>query len=235
LIFFQRGSIKYIQRLKGAYALGGCLLFLLITGLFAPFLFFLIFFNIATLSLTKLGLTPHGAVLLFTFILIGSIINIPVSRKRFYVEEPTPFRYSFLYYRPPRVREQVIAVNVGGAVIPTVFSLYLLFNKAPLFPAIIATAIVALVCKRMAKLVPGVGIKIPALVPPIVAAVLAFILAGGNAAPVAFISGALGTLIGADLLNLHRMNELGAQVLSIGGAGVFDGIFLVGMAAAFLT
>lgn len=215
--------------------MGGCLLFLLITGLFAPFLFFLIFFNIATLSLTKLGLTPYWAVLLFTSILIGSIINIPVSRQRFYVEEPTPFRYPFLYYRPPRVREQVIAVNVGGAIIPTLFSLYLLFNKAPLLPAVTATIIVALVCKRMAKLVPGVGIKIPAFLPPVLAALLALILAGNNAAPVAFISGAMGTLIGADLLNLNRMNELGAQVLSIGGAGVFDGIFLVGMVAAFLT
>ena len=215
--------------------MGGCLLFLLITGLFAPLLFFLLFFNIATLSLTKLGLTPHGAVMLFTAILIGSIINIPISRKRFYLEEPTPFGYSFLYYRPPRVREQVVAINVGGAVIPTVYSLYLLFNKAPLYPTIVATAIVAIVCKRLARLVPGVGIKIPALIPPILAALLAIILAGNNAAPVAFISGALGTLIGADLLNLNRLDELGSHVLSIGGAGVFDGIFLVGMVAAFLT
>lgn len=215
--------------------MGGCLLFLLLAGVFAPFMFFMLFFNIATLSLTKLGLTPHGAVLLFTAILLGSIINIPVSKKRFQVVEPTPFRYPFLYYNPPRVREQVIAVNIGGCVIPTAFSIYLLFTRAPMLPAVIATIIVALVCKRMARLVPGVGIKIPALIPPILAAFLAFVMAGSNAAPVAFISGALGTLIGADLMNLHRMDEMGAQVLSIGGAGVFDGIFLVGIVAAFLT
>jgi len=40
---------------------------------------------------------------------------------------------------------------------------------------------------------------------------------------VAFISGVLGTLIGADLLNLGKLRELGAPVASIGGAGTFDG------------
>lgn len=215
--------------------MAGCLLFLLFAGVFAPFMFFMLFFNIATLSLTKLGLSPHGAVLLFTAILLGSIINIPVSKKRFQVVEPTPFRYPFLYYNPPRVREQVIAVNIGGCVIPTAFSIYLLFTRVPMLPAVIATIIVALVCKRMARLVPGVGIKIPALIPPILAAFLAIVMAGSNPAPVAYISGTLGTLIGADLMNLHRMDEMGAQVLSIGGAGVFDGIFLVGIVAAFLT
>lgn len=213
----------------------GCLIYLLLTALFAPLLLFLLFFNIATLSLTKLGLTPTGAVLLFTSILVGSIINIPVSRKRYEVIEPTPFRYPFLFYNPPRVREQVIAVNVGGAVIPTVFSLYLLFTRVEMLPAVVATAIMALVCKRMAKIVRGVGIRMPALIPPILAALLALILAGRNAAPVAFIAGTLGTLIGADLLNLHRLNQMGAQVLSIGGAGVFDGVFLAGMVAAFLS
>lgn len=215
--------------------MGSCLAFLLLSLVFAPLFFFLLFFNIATFSFTKLGLSPGGAVFLFSAILFGSIVNIPVSRKRFYVVEPTPFRYPFLFYYPPRVREQVIAVNLGGAVIPSLFSLYLLFTIAPLGTTIAAIAIVALVCKKLAKLVPGVGIKIPALIPPLIAAFVALILARENAAPVAFISGVLGTLIGADLLNLQRLDEMGAQVLSIGGAGVFDGIFLVGIVATFLT
>ncbi len=215
--------------------MAGCLLFLLLAGVFAPLMFFLLFFNIATFSLTKLGLTSQGAVLLFTAVLLGSIINIPISKKRIVVMEPTPFRHPFLFYNPPRVRKQVIAVNVGGCIIPTVFSLNLLLTRAPVLPSVVATLIVALVCHRMARLVPGVGIKIPALIPPILAAVLALIMAGSSAAPVAYVSGTLGTLIGADLMNLNRLDELGTQVLSIGGAGVFDGIFLVGIMAALLT
>ncbi len=215
--------------------MGSCLAFLLFSLVFAPLFFFLLFFNIATFSFTKLGLSSGGAVLLFSAILLGSIVNIPVSRKRFYIEEPTPFRHPFLFYYPPRVREQVIAVNLGGAVIPSLFSIYLLVTVAPLPPTVAAVAVVAIVCKYLARPVPGVGIRMPALIPPLVAALVALLLTRGNAAPVAFISGVLGTLIGADLLNLHRLDEMGAQVLSIGGAGVFDGIFLVGIVAAFLT
>jgi len=213
----------------------GCLVLILLFGLFLPALFFIFFFNIAALSFTKLGLSPLGAVLLFTSILLGSVVNIPVSKKRIYVEEPHVFRFPFLFYYPPRVREQVIAVNLGGAVIPTFFSLYLLFTRAPLIPTVVATAIVTAVCKKLARPVPGVGISMPAFIPPLIAASAALILTKGDAASVAFIAGVLGTLIGADLLNLHYLDELGAQVLSIGGAGVFDGIFLVGIVAAFLT
>jgi len=48
-----------------------------------------------------------------------------------------------------------------------------------------------------------------------------------KAAPLAYISGSLGTLIGADLLNLDRINGLGAPAASIGGAGTDNGFGLV--------
>jgi len=202
--------------------------------LLLPILMFIFFFQVAAFSFTKLGLSPQGAVLLFALCLIGGIINIPVSRQRFTVEEGRSIPFPFLFYYPPRVREQVIAVNLGGAVIPVVFSLYLL-GRAPLWPTLAAAAVVTAVAKALARPVPGVGISLPAFVPPLVAAAVAVLLAGENAAPVAYIAGVWGTLVGADLLNLHRLRELGAHILSIGGAGVFDGIFLVGVVAALLA
>jgi uncharacterized membrane protein len=51
---------------------------------------------------------------------------------------------------------------------------------------------------------------------------------------VAYVSGTLGTLIGADLTNLHSIGKLGAPVASIGGAGTFDGVFLSGLIAVLL-
>lgn len=42
-------------------------------------------------------------------------------------------------------------------------------------------------------------------------------------------------MIGADLMNLHRLAELGAPIASIGGAGTFDGIFLTGLLAVLLA
>jgi putative Mg2+ transporter-C (MgtC) family protein len=50
-----------------------------------------------------------------------------------------------------------------------------------------------------------------------------------------WITSAIGTLIGADLLNLRKIRGLGAPVASIGGAGTFDGIFLAGIIAVLLT
>jgi len=51
----------------------------------------------------------------------------------------------------------------------------------------------------------------------------------------AYIAGSLGTLIGADLLNLDKVRGLGAPVASIGGAGKFDGIFLTGIVAVLFA
>ncbi len=87
----------------------------------------------------------------------------------------------------------------------------------------------------VAKPVKGVGIVTPAFVSPIVAAVVALILSPSSAVIIAYVSGVMGTLIGADLLNLHRISELGAPIASIGGAGTFDGIFLSGIIAVILA
>ena len=75
----------------------------------------------------------------------------------------------------------------------------------------------------------------PVWISPLISAGLAFLLARDNPAPVAYISGVVGTLIGADLLNWPNFKKLGSHLVSIGGAGVFDGIFLSGMVAALIT
>ena len=212
----------------------GCVFPLFMMVFLLPLFFAIIFFNITAVSFAKLGLTSEGAFLLLLASLIGGMINIPITKQRYRVEQPQQLIHPFIFYTPPQVREQVICINVGGAVIPVVFSLYLL-PRTPLAAAAITTIVVALVAKALARPVPGVGIRLPAFIPPIVSAIMALLLAGHNAAPVAYIAGVLGTLIGADILNYPRFKEMGAQMLSIGGAGVFDGIFLVGVIAALLA
>jgi len=129
----------------------------------------------------------------------------------------------------------VIAVNIGGAVIPTLLSLYLLLKNRIWSSAAVATLVVTFVCYSLAQPVPGIGIAIPSLVPPIIAATVALLVARANVAAVAYVSGSLGTLIGADLLNLGKVQGLGAPVVSIGGAGTFDGVFLTGILAVLLA
>jgi uncharacterized membrane protein len=129
----------------------------------------------------------------------------------------------------------VIAVNVGGAVIPTVMSIYLLIRHELWAKGLVGTAIVALVLHWLANPLPGVGIAVPVFLPAVTTAIVAILLSRDRAAPLAYIAGSMGTLIGADLTNLDKVSGLGAPVASIGGAGTFDGIFLTGILAVLLA
>jgi uncharacterized membrane protein len=236
-----------------------------------PIVFIIIFFNIANTSFRTLQLSQTGATILLIGSLVGSSINIPLTRRRIQLADPVMANLSpmlqqiatVFHYYPPAVVEEVLAVNVGGALIPLGFSFYLLTRPTTsVIAAVIATVVVAAVAKLLARPVPGVGITLPGYIPPLIAALAAYLLAremgdGVSAAPVAYISGTLGALIGADLLNLPLVlrggllaasptrfwpgsiaRKTGAtppRILSIGGAGIFDGIFLAGIIAAFLA
>ncbi len=207
------------------------LIFLLLT----PFLLFML----PAVAFAKLGLSPFAGLAFFFFCLAGSLINIPVYRKELdYYEEPdntTEIFSRFFGIRVPEVHERIIALNLGGAILPGLLSLYLLTIVNP-GPAFLATAITAVFSYHLSKPVRGVGIVIPAFIPPIIAAVAALVFADkANAPAVAYISGVMGTLIGADLLRLHQLKTFRLSFLSIGGAGVFDGIFIVGIISVLLA
>lgn len=181
----------------------------------------------------RLGISSRMALLLLLVSLVGSYINIPVAHLP--EEQVVTAREIDIFgmrYVVPAVADwpgTVIAVNVGGALVPCLLSLYLLIKNNLWIRASIATALVAAVCYMIATPVAGFGIAIPAFVPPIVTTIVALVIADRNVAAVAYISGSLGTLIGADLLNLTNLQAMGAPVVSIGGAGTFDGIFLTGI------
>ncbi|HOJ38850.1 MAG TPA: DUF1614 domain-containing protein [bacterium] len=211
------------------------ILFLLFLFLL-PFFFLLIQIEIVRLALSKLGLSPAAAFAIVLLSLIGSSINIPlVSREAPAWQSFRPEIFPLLapFRMPELVQRQVIAINLGGAVIPLLLCLYLL-PKAPALPTFFATLISTLICFYLSRVVPGLGVTIPAFIPPLVAVSLAYLFSPGNKIPVAYISGVLGVLIGADLLNLPHL-ETYPGVMSIGGAGVYDGIFLVGIISALLA
>jgi uncharacterized membrane protein len=120
-------------------------------------------------------------------------------------------------------------------VIPIMLSFYLLVRYGLWGTGAVAVAIVAVVVHQMAAPVRGLGISVPTLAPPLLAAFVALVLSRRFAAPLAYIGGSLGVLIGADLLNLGVLRGLGAPVASIGGAGTFDGVFLTGVIAVLLA
>src|SRR6266704_2735433 len=188
-----------------------------------------------------LPLTPgFFSILLVLFgTLIGSYFNLPVAvlpGKPVMSGQIVDF-YGMRYVVPVVVSwpGTVLAVNVGGAVIPTMMSIYLMIRYQLWLKAAIGIAVVAFVIHAMATPVAGIGIAVPVFAPVVITAILAFILPREYAAPLAYIGGSMGTLIGADLLNLDKITNLGAPVASIGGAGTFDGIFLTGILAVLLA
>ncbi|MCI0441236.1 MAG: DUF1614 domain-containing protein [Chloroflexi bacterium] len=207
---------------------------IVVFALLVLFVLVFLFFQVVSISFVRLGIPASLVGILMIAILVGSFINIPV----FTVSEESPaefFRLGRMVFRaPPSVTTTVIAVNVGGALVPLGLSLFLLF-KAPLFRTLVGIAIVAAISYALARAVPGEGILLNPFIPPVAAALSAMALAWRQAAPVAYISGVVGTIIGADLLHLHELLDGQGTFLSIGGAGVFDGIFLVGIIAAFLS
>jgi uncharacterized membrane protein len=132
-------------------------------------------------------------------------------------------------------RQTVLAVNVGGAVVPTLLSLYLLTQALSPLRVVVATAAVTLLTYRLARPVAGVGIVVPMLLPPLSAALAALLLVPQQAPLAAYVAGTMGTLIGGDLLHVRKVRRLAAPVASIGGAGTFDGVFLTGIIAVLLA
>jgi uncharacterized membrane protein len=145
-----------------------------------------------------------------------------------------------------RARTQtIVAVNLGGCIIPAAIAIFetsYILSEAPQARLALAIAVVAniAICYQLARPLPGIGIALPAFVPVMVALGATWLLLypdqyAESRAPVAFVSGVAGPLIGADLLNLRQFEKLSAGVLSIGGAGTFDGIVVCSLLAAFLA
>jgi uncharacterized membrane protein len=201
--------------------------------------FLLLLFGMLRYAYLSLGVSSSTAMLLLLASLIGSYFNIPIAdlpNERVLSSRVIDF-FGMQYVVPVIVNwpGTVIAVNVGGAVIPTLMSIYLLFRRNLWLEGIISIAIVALVLHWLAEPVRGVGIAVPIFLPALITAVVALVLSREHAAPLAYIAGSMGTLIGADLTNLGKVRGLGAPIASIGGAGTFDGIFLTGILAVLLA
>jgi uncharacterized membrane protein len=207
--------------------------------LFFAFIVALVELRILEYTYETVGVDRRYMFFLLLFSFLGSYINIPIVQlPPEQMVAPRVIDFFGMQYVVPAMTERpgtVIAVNFGGAVIPVILSIYLIVRNKIYLGSVMAVGIVTAAVHIMAYPVPGVGIAEPMFIPPLVTAVVALAISRRHAAPLAYIAGSLGTLIGADLLNLHRIGGLGAPVASIGGAGKFDGIFLTGLIAVLLA
>lgn len=204
-----------------------------------------LFADLMLLALVKLGLGLEMSLLVLLGMFFGGMIDIPVRRiARVDVMEIRPFElFGFDRMTPRWVRRRaytIIAVNVGGCLVPGTVAIYELARMAHLGPwpvaaVICAIAINSAVCYWMARPVPGRGIVMSPLVSAGVAALCGLVLLREFAPVVAFTAGVVGPLIGADLLHLRDIQRVSVGVASIGGAGTFDGIVLSALLATLLA
>jgi uncharacterized membrane protein len=214
-------------------------LFLLALLVLFVFVVLLIELRIVGFVYERIGVSPRLLLSLLLLSFVGSYINIPVAQlPPEQISSQGVVEYFGMRYVIPMVRQvpgTIIAVNVGGAIVPTLLSVYLIVKNRLYLTGLIGVAVVAAITHILAHPVPGIGIAEPVFVPPLATAATALVISRERAVPLAYVAGSLGTLIGADLLNLDQIQGLGAPVASIGGAGKFDGIFMTGLVAVLLA
>ena len=213
---------------------------------FALILILTLFFPLIAVTAFKTAGIPGWAGLMILWLsLIGSFINTPIKEVRTgkLVQSWGVVYFFGIPYYVPKISEEkmIIALNVGGALIPLAVSTYMyagivIHGGVNLgLRTLTSLAIVSLFSYKASRVIEGVGIAIPAFIPSITAVIASLLLCWPHPASPAYISGSIGTLIGADLMNYRKFSSLKAPIVSIGGAGTFDGIFLSGLLALILV
>ena len=217
---------------------------------FSPFILFVFIFSLLLLIIfvqfgvisivfEKLGLSQSSAYTLLVASLIGSMINLPLFsiKSKTKKTQDIPYYYGFLreYFKKYRDKT-VITVNVGGALIPVAFSIYLFQNNPIIWPeTFFAIMIMTAISYGVSRPIHGIGIGMPVFIAPICAALIAVIINPEYSAPLAYICGSVGVLLGADIFRINSIKQMELIVASIGGAGTFDGIFITGIIAVLLA
>lgn len=190
------------------------------------------------------GLSFFLAVQISFLSLVLSPVNLvikEVKRRAFVPEIEVVYVFGFPVYVPRLERTYattLLAINVGGAVIPTALSLVLTVLLSKFWTYLLVDILLTVLVSRLfSRVVRGVGVVMNPFVAPFFSVMFSFILFSRFPllVPVTgYISSVLGTLVGADLLNLNKVLEASPQVVSIGGMGSFDGIFLSGLLSIIL-
>jgi uncharacterized membrane protein len=210
--------------------------FFLITLFFAVMLQIHLF----EIAFAKLGLAPEVTLFLLIGALFGSGINLPVyslhTKEIGHLVMSPDQKPVWEIFQPVREGKVVIAINVGGCIIPVGLCLYFIsLQLIDPIKLVVAIATITALSFKFSRLIPGMGVGMPIFVAPLASALVALLLDPEHAAHLAYVSGVLGVLIGADVLRLNSIAALGAPIAAIGGAGTFDGIFMTGMIAALLA
>jgi uncharacterized membrane protein len=199
----------------------------------------LILYGLVGAAFTRLGFSWISALAIVLLILLGSAVNIPIyTIKRDMVRvAPDTATMSDPYapWSAGQVWETVISLNLGGAIIPVLVAVYLLYTAIPLtgqslaLPVCAGIIAVALITWSATRVVPGLGLQVPLLMPALTAILVAILFAGGvgiTAAVSAVVSGTFGVLLGGNLVQVGKIRDLDIPAWSIGGSGTFGSMLI---------
>jgi uncharacterized membrane protein len=204
---------------------------LLLISILFPILIFYLVYLIFTKAFEYMGFTTVEAIIIvfISFLFVFDIIIFEFNISNIYL-----FTYE----------NWIVAINMGGAVIPILLSIYLIIKKKiPLKKVLFGILVVTIISYFVTQPVPDKGIVayFPYwLLPGFFASISSIFLSWKNfikAAPLAYISGTVGVLIGADFLHIWELlnyQNTKQTTAVLGGAVVFDMIFITGIIAVIL-
>ncbi len=190
-------------------------------------------------AFTRLGLSWIAALALVFLMLAGSVVNIPLYQIRRDMIRAIPLdpdgnELADPFAVPP-VWDTVISINLGGGILPVCIAAYMIYQAViaagtTLFIPVSLCALIVMTVSYFSTLdLPGVGMRVPFIIPALTALLAGVLLSGGTgltAAVTALAGGVLGTLAGANLAHLPRVRDLEVPEVSIGGSGTFGAVFL---------
>ncbi|MCL7414035.1 MAG: DUF1614 domain-containing protein [ANME-2 cluster archaeon] len=127
-----------------------------------------------------------------------------------------------------------ITLNLGGFILPLLFSIYAVINN-PGLAALEIMLIVVIVTNLLTEFKSGIGMVVPDYI-GLLPIPFALILDPGNVANVVLISGVFGILSGIvlSLFNITEQTE-GSAYINLGGVGNFRAIYITVIIAVLLS
>lgn len=189
-------------------------------GLAATVLLVVLALHLTFSGFRLVGIQPLEVVLLLFVSPFLAAVNVPV-------------------WREPGV---VFGLNLAGAGVPVYLSYrFLRSRRLPAWKGVVGAAAMTGLAFKVAEVAPGEGVLVPPLPLVVASAFVGALLAGRSwhqVGPATYVSGALGTLVGADLLNIDAFVDPAreeAVFMVVGGAGTLDAIFLISLYAVVAT
>lgn len=184
----------------------------------------------------QLGIPEHLLLAAFVMMAVAGTINIALTYlSAGHSQPPQPITGILIPDRPLYRGTVLIALNLGGAILPFCYAtglwLYLKIDPFTLLPVLIITTIAAYIFSRP---IHGFGIALPVMVVPFITALSCKMFVMESMMASAYIAGTIGVILGTDVLRIKDIKQVGTCFISIGGAGVFDGIVLSGIIASLV-